>query len=130
MFVSAQEQTCFPADTFGRNPQFLQGPVLDLPHPFFADAEQMADLTQAVRAVAGQAETQVENAPFTGAQVIHQEIERFLAFGVLPERLALVIGHRFGELEVAVVVENGIQGYRGPGGSLQMRQMFEAAAGT
>src|SRR4051812_10449814 len=57
---SAQKQARLPAHAFGRGPQFFEGPVLDLANPFLADAEQVADLAQAVGAVAGQAEAEVE----------------------------------------------------------------------
>ena len=43
---------------------------------------------------------------------------------------ALVIGHGLGELEIAVVVEDGIEGNRGTRGGLQMGEMLEAGTGA
>ena len=43
--------------------------------------------------------------------------------------VAFVVGHRLGELEIAVVVEHGIERHRSAGGGLQVRQVLEAAAG-
>ena len=65
-----------------------------------------------------------------GPKVFHQEAEGFLAFGVGAQRLAFVVGHRFGELEIAVVVEDGVEGDRSAGGGLQVGQVFEAGAGA
>jgi hypothetical protein len=42
--------------------------------------------------------------------------------------LALVVGHGFGELEIAVVVEYGIEGNRGASGSLKVSEVFEATS--
>ena len=95
-----------------------------------ADAEQMADLAQAVRAVAGQAETQIEHLAFARPQVLHEEVQGFLTFGVVPQRGAFVVRHRFGELEIAVVVEDGVERDRSSRGRLQVGQVFEAAAGA
>src|SRR5262245_47497887 len=67
---SAQKQARLPADALGRGPQLLQRPVLDLPHALLADAEQVADLPQAVRAVAGQPEAQVEHLPLARTEVL------------------------------------------------------------
>ena len=127
---SPQQQARLPADPFRRRPQFLKGPVLDLADAFLADAEQMADLPQAVGAVAGQAKAKIEHLAFARPQVLHEEVESFLTFGVGPERGAFVVGHRFGELEVAVVVEDGVERYRGTCGGLQMGEVFEAGAGA
>jgi hypothetical protein len=123
-----QQQTGFPANAFRGDAEFFKSAVLDLPHAFFADAKKMTDLAEAVSAVAGQAEAEVEYATFARTKIVHQEVEGFLSFGVLPERLALVIRHRFGEFEIAVVIENGIQRYRGSGRGLQVSQVFETAA--
>ena len=46
------------------------------------------------------------------------------------ERGAFVVGHRLGELEIAVVVEDGVERHRSAGGGLQVGQVFEAAAGA
>ena len=42
----------------------------------------------------------------------------------------VVVGHRLGELEIAVVVEDGVEGNRRARGGLQVGQVFEAAAGA
>ena len=80
----------------------------------------MADLAEAVGAVPREAEAKVEDLPFAWPQVFHEEAESFLAFGVRAERLALVVGHRLGELEIAVVVEDGIQRDRSASSGLQV----------
>ena len=125
-----KEQGWFPTDAFGRGTQLFECPVLDLAHALLADPEQMADLAEAVRTVASEAEAQIQNLPFAGAEVFHEELERFLAFVVLVEREGLRIRHRFGQLEIAVVVENGVQADGRAGGGLQVGQVFEAAAGA
>src|SRR5579871_2779142 len=91
---SAQQEARLPADAFGRGAKLFEGAVLDLADPLLADAEQVADLAQAVGTVAGQPETQVENLALARPQVLHQEVQRLLTFGVLPQHLALVVGHR------------------------------------
>src|SRR5262245_25220888 len=101
-----QQQVCLPADPFGGGAELFQSPVLDLADSLLADPQQVADLAQAVSAVTSQAEPQVQHFPLARPQVFHEEAQRLLAFGILLERGALVVGHRLGELEVAVVVEN------------------------
>ena len=81
-------------------------------------------------AVAGQPEAQIEHAAFARPQVLHQKVQRFLAFGILPHGRTLVVRHGLGELEVAVIVEDGIQRDRSARGRLQMGQMLETAAGA
>ena len=72
----------------------------------------MADLTQAVSAGAGQAKAEVKHFAFAGTQVVHQVVESFLAFVVIPQDVRVVIRHCLGELEIAVVIKNGIQADR------------------
>ena len=127
---SPQQQARLPADAFGGGPQLFEGPILDLADPFLADAEKMADLTKTVRAIAGEAESQIEDLAFSRPQVFHQEIEGLLPLGVGPERGAFVVGHRFGEFEIAVVIENGVEGDRSTRGRLQMGQVFETRTGA
>ena len=90
----------------------------------------MADLTQAMGAVAGQPETQIQHFSFPRPKIFHEEGQRFLAFGIRPQGLTFIVGHSFGELEVAVIVENGVEGNGGSSGGLQVSEMFEAAAGS
>ena len=116
----AEEKTRLPTDTVGRSSKLLERAVLDLPHPFFADAEQVADLAKAVRAVAGESEAKVEDLAFTGAEVFHQEMQRLLAFGDLAQVAAFVIRHGLGELEIAVVVQDRVEGDRGSRGGLKV----------
>src|SRR5437764_1341923 len=75
VLVSPQEQARLPADALGRGPELFQGPVLDLAHPLLADPQQVPDLPEAVRPVAGQAETQVEHLALPRPEVLHQEVE-------------------------------------------------------
>lgn len=102
---------------------------MDLTDALFADAEQVADLAEAVCAAAGQAEAEIENFALTRTQVIHEELERFLAFVVLVECEGLRVGHGFGQLEVAVVVEHGVEADWRPCCRLQVVEVLEAAAG-
>src|ERR1700687_3910871 len=90
----------------------------------------MTDLPQAVGAIAGQPKTQVQDLPLAWPEILHQERERLLSLGVHSQGLALVIGHGLGQLEIAVIIEDGIERDRRPSGRLQMRQMLEAAAGA
>ena len=90
----------------------------------------MADLAEAMGAVARQAKAQVEDLAFARPKIFHEKAQRFLAFGVGAERLALVIGHCLGELEVAVIVEDGIERDRSTSRGLQMREVFKAGAGA
>ena len=46
----AKQQAGFPADAFSGNAQLFESAVLDLADAFLADAEQMADLAEAVGA--------------------------------------------------------------------------------
>src|SRR5262245_53614315 len=85
---SIQKQAWLPANAFGAGAEFLEGPVLDLADALFANPEQVADLPQAVRATAGQAESQVEHLLFPRPQVLHQEPERFLPLVVRLGRAA------------------------------------------
>src|SRR5277367_5829515 len=90
----------------------------------------MANLTEAVGAISRQTKSEIEDPLFAGPQVLHQKTESFLSFGVVTDRLALVVGHRLGELEVAVVIKDGIERHRGARGGLEMGQVFQAAAGA
>ncbi len=101
---------------------------MDLANALFADPKQMTDLAKAVGAAASEAEAEVEHFAFAGPQVFHEELERFLTFVVLVERQRLRIWHRFGELEIAIVVENGVQANGRTGGGLQVVEVLEAAA--
>src|SRR5262249_46261014 len=76
-----EQQAGFPAHALCRRPQLLQRPILDLPHAFLADSQEMADLPQAVRAVAGETEPQVEHLALPRPKILHQEMERFLSLG-------------------------------------------------
>ncbi len=127
-FCLAQEQARIPSDAFGGSTKFFQGAVLNLADPLFANAEQVADLAEAVCAVAGQAEPQIEDFPFAWSQVFHQEAEGFLSFGIRPLDLAVVVGHRLGQFEIAVVVEHGIQRDRSTSGGLEVGQVLKTAA--
>src|SRR5204863_9169822 len=80
---SLQQESRLPADALGVGLELLQRPVLNLPHPLLRNAEQVADLAEAVGAVAGQAEAEVEHLPLARAEVLHQEPERLLALVVL-----------------------------------------------
>src|SRR5947209_10705496 len=126
----AKKQARLPADALGRRAQLLQRPILNLANPFLADPQQMADLPQAVRAVAGQAEAEIEDAAFARPQVFHEKIESFLALRVLPQGRALIVGHRLGQFEITVVVEDCVQRDRSAGSCLQVGQVFEPAAGA
>ena len=88
----------------------------------------MTDLAKAVGTAAGEAEAEVQHFAFAGTQVFHEELERFLAFVVLVERKGLRVWHRFGELEIAIVVEDGVQANGRAGGGLQVVEVLEAAA--
>jgi len=125
-----QQQGRLPADALGVGLEFLERPVLNLADAFLADPEQMTDLAQAVGAVTGQTESQVENLPLTGAKVFHQEAQGFLTFVVFLHHQRAGIWHSLGQLEIAVVVKDGIEADRGAGGGLEVRQVFETAAGS
>ena len=56
--------------------------------------------------------------------------ERFLPLVVLLHDEGAGVRHRLGQLEVAVVVEDGVEADRGAGGGLEVGQVFEAAAGA
>ena len=127
---SLQQQSWLPADAFGVGLELLERPVLDLADTFFADPEQMTDLAQAVGTVTRQAESQIENLPLAGAKIFHQEAQGFLTFIVFLHHQRAGVRHGLGQLEIAVVVEDGIEADRGPGGGLEVRQVFETAAGT
>src|SRR5262249_36182216 len=105
---SAQQQARLPADALGGSAELLEGAVLDLADALLADAEEVPDLAEAVGAVTGEPEAEVEDLALARAEVLHQEVEGLLALGVLALGRALVVGHRLGELEVAVVVEDGV----------------------
>src|SRR5437588_12824674 len=87
----------------------------------------MTDLPQAVCAVAGQSETEIEDATFARPEVFHKEIQGFLPFGVLSQSRALVIGHGLGELEVAVIIQDCVERDGSAGCGLKMRQVLQAA---
>src|SRR5207302_6944719 len=116
-----------PANAFGRSAELLQRAVLNLANPLLADAQQMTDLPQAVCAVAGQSETEIEDATFARPEVFHKEIQGFLPFGVLSQSRALVIGHGLGELEVAVIIQDCVERDGSAGCGLKMRQVLQAA---
>ena len=65
-----------------------------------------------------------------GLQVFHEEMERFLPFGYLPGRQALLIRHGLGQLEIAIVVEHGIERHGRTSGGLQVREVLQAAPGA
>ena len=65
-----QKQVRLPADALGAGAEFLERPVLNLADTLLADSEQVADLPQAVRAVAGQAEAGVEHLAFARTRSI------------------------------------------------------------
>ena len=123
-----EEQARFPTDALGAGAELFEGAVLNLANALFADPKQMTDLAKAVGAAAGEAEAEVEHFAFAGAQVFHEELERFLAFVVLVERQRLRVWHRFGELEIAIVVEDGVQADGRAGGGLQVVEVLKAAA--
>src|SRR5262249_1784699 len=103
-----QQQVRFPADALSAGTELFESAILNLTNALLADAEQVPDLPQAVRSIAGEAETQVENLALARPQVFHQEAQRLLTFRALLKRGALVVGHRLGQLEIAVVIENGV----------------------
>src|SRR6478672_7431399 len=84
---STEQKAGLPADALGGRAQLLQGPVLDLPHALLADPQQVPDLAQAVGAVAGQAEAQVEHLALARPQALHEELKGLLTLGVLTQRL-------------------------------------------
>ena len=90
----------------------------------------MADLSQAMSAGTRQAKTKIENFPLAWTQVIHQIVEGFLAFVVIAKDVCIVVRHRFGELEVAVIIEHSIQADWGASSCLQVGQVFQATAGS
>ncbi len=51
--VSAKQQARLPADALGGSTQLFERPVLDLTDALLADPQQVPDLPEAVRAVAG-----------------------------------------------------------------------------
>src|SRR5271166_1819729 len=57
----AEKQAGFPANALGRGPKLFERSVLDLADALLADAEQVPDLPQAVRAIAREAEAKVED---------------------------------------------------------------------
>jgi len=122
-----EKQISLPADAFGTGAKFFQSAVLDLSHALFADAKQMTDLPQTVRAVPGQSEPQIQDFSFAGPKVFHEETQSFLPLGALLLRGALGVGHRLGQLEVAVIIKDCIQTDGRPRRRLKVRQMFEAA---
>ena len=77
-----EQKTWLPAHALGRCAEFFEGAVLNLTYAFFADTEQMADLAQAVRAVAGQAKAEVEDLALAGSEVFHQVAEGLLTLGI------------------------------------------------
>src|SRR5262249_17730685 len=119
-----------PANPLGLGSQLLQGSILDLAHALLADAEQVADLAEAVSAVPRQAEAQVEDLALARPEVLHQEREGLLALRVLAERVALVVRHRLGQFEVAVIIEDRVQRDGGARRGLQVSQVLEARTGA
>src|SRR5262245_15633029 len=126
----SQEQARLPADALSRGPELFQGAVLNLADSFLANPQKMANLPEAMRAVSGEAKAQIEHLALARPEVLHEEVQRFLPFGIQAQRLAFVVGHGLGELEVAVVVENGVERDGGTGGSLEVGQVFQTAAGS
>lgn len=122
-----EEQSRFPADAFGVGFQLLESAVLDLANAFFGDAEQVTDLAQAVCAVAGEPEAEVENFPFAWAEVFHEETKRFLSFVILLHHQSAGVRHGFCQFEIAIVVEDGVQADRSAGCGLEVREVFERA---
>src|SRR6266511_3426970 len=80
---SLQKQGGLPADALGVGLQLFQRAILNLTHPLLRNTKQVADLAQAVGAVARQAEAEVEYLPLAGAEVFHQEAEGLLTLVVL-----------------------------------------------
>lgn len=125
-----QQQIRLPANSFGAGAELFESAVLNLAHTLLGDPQLMANLAETVGAAAGQAETQVEHLAFARAEVFHQERQCFDALVVLLEDVGLVIRHRFGQLEIAVVIEDGIQADGRAGRGLQVGEMFETRAGA
>ncbi len=90
----------------------------------------MTNLSEAVSSVTGETESQIQNFSFARSEIFHQETEGFLTFRIRSLDLAVIVGHGLGELEIAVVIEDGIERNGGSGGGLEVCQMFEAAAGA
>ena len=107
---------------------FSSAAILNLPDTLLGNAEQVADLPKAVGAVAGQAEAKIENLAFARPKVFHQERQCLDCARCSAGGCSTVIGHRLGQLEIAVVIEDGIQADGSAGGGLEMRQVFEARA--
>lgn len=123
--ISIQQRAGVPADAFRAGAEFFECAILNLSNTLFTDAKQVANLPEAVRAGTRQAETKIKNLAFAWPQVFHQEGQRFLAFGIVLFRLRVVVGHRFGQFEIAVIVEDSIQADGSAGCGLEMREVFE-----
>src|SRR5262245_26872835 len=90
----------------------------------------MTNLAEAVRASARKAKSKIKHLAFAWSQVLHQEGQRFQPLGIVLFGLGIIIGHRLGQFEIAVVVENGIEADRSTGCSLQMSEVFKTGAGS
>src|SRR5262249_4336511 len=68
------------------DPEFLQGPFLDLPHPFLRDGQGRADLAERVPRLAVEAEPQLEDDLLPGFQDAEQAAKDFhgLARSLVP----------------------------------------------
>jgi hypothetical protein len=98
--VLSQQEAWFPSYAFRGGAKFLESPVLNLAHTLFADSEKVTNLPKTVGSASGEPKAEIQNLAFARAQVFHEEMQRFLPFGILPERCAFIVRHCFGELEV------------------------------
>jgi hypothetical protein len=94
--VLSQQEAWLPSNALRRSAKFFECSVLNLTYTLFADSQQMANLPKAMSSTSSEAKAQIQNLPFPWAKILHEEMQRFLPFGVLPERCALVIRHCFG----------------------------------
>src|SRR5262249_28129992 len=78
----------------------------------------------------GEAEPKVQDFPFARPQVFHEELQRLLTLRNLAKGAAFVVGHSFGEFEIAVVVQNRVQRHGSARRRLQVSEMFKAAASS
>ncbi len=90
---SAKQKAGFPSHPFRGGTKFFKGPILDLPDALLADPKEVADLPEAVSSIASEAETKVQNLLLTGTQVVHEKIQGFLPFRILPQGRAFVVWH-------------------------------------
>ena len=90
----------------------------------------MANLAEAVCTVACQPEPQIENFSLAGSEIFHQIFEGFLSLVIFLHHQRSGIRHGFGQFEIAVIIENGIQADRCPCRGLQVIEVLEAATGS